>query len=62
MLQSARLLAARCDTAEAEARFLRARNTMLEDEAHTLRSLLADKEAEIVRLTVLLEGQSKRRT
>jgi hypothetical protein len=52
LLQQYKLLEAQCNVAQAEIRVLENKNTMLQD-------LLADKEAEMVRLTVLLESQGK---
>ncbi len=61
LLESAKLLKSERDLAESEVTYLRHRNTILEDDVRMLRSILADKDAEIVRLMVLLDGQSKRK-
>lgn len=61
LLQSYRLIKSERDTAQAEATFLESRNTMLERSLCTTENILADKEAEIVRLNVLLDSQSKRK-
>lgn len=61
LLQQYKLLEAQCNVAQAEIRVLENKNTMLQEDAHALHTLLADKEAEIVRLTVLLDSQSKQK-
>ena len=54
LLQACKLIESERNVAQAEAQ-------VLKDHLQMLQSLLADKEAEIVRLQMLLEGQSKRK-
>jgi hypothetical protein len=72
LLQACKLLQLECNVAQAEARLLRSRLEQAEEEILLLRSLLstaehttdeelANAQAEIVRLTTLLEGSSKLR-
>ncbi|GHO67953.1 hypothetical protein KSC_068450 [Ktedonobacter sp. SOSP1-52] len=62
LLHHCKELEAQRNMAEAEAAYLKSANALLEESMRTLESVLADKEAEITRLTILLESQSKRRT
>jgi hypothetical protein len=62
LLQRCKLLMAEHATGQAELKLLRSKNVMLEESIENLRSLLADKEAEIIRLGVLLESNATKRT
>jgi len=61
LLQRCKLLEAERNVAQAEAKFLQHRNDSLEDSLRGMQVLLESKEEEIIRLTVLLESQSKRK-
>jgi len=61
LLQRCKLLEAERNTAQAEATFLQHRNDSLEENLRGMHVLLESKEEEIIRLTVLLDSQSKRK-
>jgi hypothetical protein len=60
LLQRCQLLEAERNAAQSEVKVLGNERTLLEGSLHRLESLLADKEAEIIRLNVLLESQARR--
>lgn len=61
LLQRCKLLESERDVARSEIKVLEGEKRMLEESLHGLEYLLADKDGEIARLTVLLDSYGKRK-